>query len=138
MRHSITSSTLYSALDLFLETDEEILSDPEHVNALSDDIETSLPTRPVAAGQWWGVSKTPSTNDLLARLATFRGQASESFLSLAPKYYGEIQQLSINEENNFYFKANSQQLSGSCSKCDFDSQISRRPPCHDHEGTPVA
>ncbi len=102
MRHSIIQSSLYAALDLFLDEDEEILTDPEFVVAVSDEIEAELPNRPASGAQWWGSAKAASMNDIRSQLATFRGTASESYLSLAPWSFGEVEQFGIVESLNFY------------------------------------
>ena len=107
MRHSITQSLLYAALDLYLDEDEEIFTDPEFVVAISDEIVADLPNRPSTGVQWWGVSKTASMKDIRNNLGAFRGTGSESYLSLAPSSFGEIQPFGIVEDLNFYLAPSS-------------------------------
>jgi uncharacterized protein (AIM24 family) len=102
MRHSITQSSLCAALDLYLDEDEEIFTDPGFVVAISDEIEAVLPNRPHTGAQWWGTSKVASMSDIRNNLGTFRGTASESYMSLAPSFFGDIEPLGIVEGLNFY------------------------------------
>ncbi len=101
MQHTICHGPSHATLDFVLNEGEEVLAQPDSMLAMSTSIEISARVGAQTTSKWLGGFRNLASGESMFT-AVFRAKRDEAFLSLAPRYLGDIIHLHATEESNYF------------------------------------
>ena len=101
MQHTICHGPSHATLDFVLNEGEEVLAQPDSMLAMSTSIEISARVGAQTTSKWLGGFRNLASGESMFT-AVFRAKRDDAFLSLAPRYLGDIIHLHATEESNYF------------------------------------
>jgi uncharacterized protein (TIGR00266 family) len=101
MQHTISHSPSHATLDFILNEGEEIFAQPDSLVAMSTSIEITARVSAQTQSKWLGGIRNLASGESLFT-AVFRAKRDEAFLSLAPRYLGDIIHLKTSSDLGYF------------------------------------
>lgn len=106
MEHTISHAPYHATLDFVLNEGEEVLAEPDSLLAMSTGIEIFAKVSAQTKAKWWGAVRNLASGESMFT-AIFRAKRDNSYLSLAPRFPGNVLHLQTTEEKSYYLSQGS-------------------------------
>jgi uncharacterized protein (TIGR00266 family) len=101
MQHAICHGPYHATLDFQLNAGDEVMAEPESLLAMSTGIEISARVAAQTQSRWWGAARSLASGESMFT-AIFRSKRDGTFLSLAPRFPGDILAIACDEGSQYY------------------------------------
>lgn len=118
MQFKISHAPNHATVDFVLNEGEEVLAEPEALLAMHTSIEITAKIGAQTTRKWWGAFRNLTAGES-AFVAIFRAKRDGTFLSLAPRYPGNILHLETSDQHSYYLTTGSYLASANGVSIDF-------------------
>ena len=118
MQHTISHGPNNATVDFVLNEGEEVLAEPESLLAMHTSIEITAKIGAQTTRKWWGAFRNLAAGESMFA-AVFRAKRDGAFLSLAPRYPGNVLYLPTNDQQGYFLTQGSYLASANGVTIDF-------------------
>ncbi len=118
MQHTISHGPNNATVDFVLNEGEEVLAEPESLLAMNTSIEITAKIGAQTKRKWWGALRNLAAGESMFA-AIFRAKRDGAFLSLAPRYPGNVLHLPTNDQQGYFLTQGSYLASANGVMIDF-------------------
>jgi len=118
LQHTISHGPNQATVDFVLNEGEEVLAEPESLLAMHTSIEITAKIGAQTTRKWWGAFRNLAAGESMF-VAIFRAKRDGAFLSLAPRYPGNVLHLATTDQQSYYLTTGSYLASANGVSIDF-------------------